>query len=82
LVNRVVPTAETVREAVGLAHRLAALPPYAVQEARRLLNSQLGQATSLLSECARAESACFDTEEHRAAVEQLSGRLAAKTGES
>jgi enoyl-CoA hydratase len=82
LVNRVVPTAETVGEAVGLAHRLAALPPYAVQEARRLLNSHLGQAATLLAECARAESACFDTEEHRAAVEQLSGRLAAKAGES
>ncbi|MDT5131065.1 MAG: hypothetical protein QOE41_376, partial [Mycobacterium sp.] len=37
---------------------------------------------TLLAECARAESACFDTEEHRAAVEQLSGRLAAKAGES
>jgi enoyl-CoA hydratase len=82
LVNRVAPTSETVREAVALAQRLAVLPPHAVQEARRLLNYQLGQAASLLSECARAESACFDTEEHSAAVAQLSGRLAAKAGES
>lgn len=81
LVNRVVPIAETVGEALGLAHRLAAMPPYAVQQARRLLNSHFDQA-ALLSECGRAEHACFDTEEHRAAVEQLSGRFAAKAGES
>lgn len=82
LVNRVVPTAETVREAVSLAHRLAALPPQATREARRLLNSHIERLAPLLPECARAESGCFDTEEHRAALEQLSGRLAAKAGES
>src|ERR1700741_2148200 len=39
LVNRVVPTEETVAAALDVARRLAALPAHAVREARRLLNS-------------------------------------------
>lgn len=77
LVNRVVPTEETVPVALDLARRLASLPPRAVREARRLLNSHIERAAPVLSECARAESECFDTEEHRAALQRLSVRLAA-----
>jgi enoyl-CoA hydratase len=75
LANRVVPNEETVPAAVDLAHRLAALPQHAVQEARRLLNSHIERAAPVLAECARAESECFDTEEHRAALDRLSVRL-------
>jgi enoyl-CoA hydratase len=76
LVNRVVPTEETVPAALDLARRLASLPPRAVREARRLLNSHIERAAPVLSECARAESDCFETDEHRAALDRLSLRLA------
>lgn len=75
LVNRVVPTEETVAVALELAHRLAGLPQHSVRETRRLLNKHIEQAAPLLSECARAESECFETDEHRAALDQLSVRL-------
>lgn len=83
LVNRVVRTEETVTAALDLAHRLAALPPHSVRAARRLLNKHIERAAPMLSECARAESECFETDEHRAALDQLSVRLAARPpGES
>jgi enoyl-CoA hydratase len=79
LVNRVVPTAETVAAALELARRLAALPQHSVREVRRLLNTHIERAAPMLSECARAESECFETDEHRAALDRLSMRLAAKS---
>jgi enoyl-CoA hydratase len=83
LVNRVVPTEDTVQAALDLARRLAALPQHSVREARRLLNSHIERAAPVLSECARAESECFDTDEHRAALDRLSVRLATRPpGES
>jgi enoyl-CoA hydratase len=83
LVNRVVPSEEIVAAALDLAHRLAALPPHAVREARRLLNSRIERAAPVLSECARAESECFETDDHRAALDRLSVRLGARRpGES
>jgi enoyl-CoA hydratase len=78
LVNRVVPTEDTVAAAVDLARRLASLPPHAVREARRLLNSHIERAAPVLPECAQAESECFETDEHRAALDQLSVRLATR----
>ena len=78
LVNHVVPTEETVAAALDLARRLAVLPPHAVREARRLLNSHIERAAPVLSECARAEGECFETDEHRAALDRLSVRLAAR----
>jgi enoyl-CoA hydratase len=79
LANRAVPTPEALAESVRLAHRLAQLPPQAVRETRRLLNSHIDRAASILDECARAESACFDTEEHHALLERLSAKVVAKT---
>jgi enoyl-CoA hydratase len=79
LVNCVVPTEDTVTAALDLARRLAALPPHAAREARRLLNSHIERVAPVLSECARAESECFETDEHRAALDRLSVRLAAQT---
>jgi enoyl-CoA hydratase len=78
LVNRVVPAEETAPTAIDLAHRLAALPAQAVREARRLLNSHIERAAPVLSECARAESECFDSDEHRAELDRLSVRFAAR----
>jgi len=79
LANRAVPAGNVMEEALGLAHRLAALPTHAVQKARQLLNSHIDRAAAILPDCASAESACFDTEEHRVMLERLSARVAAKT---
>jgi enoyl-CoA hydratase len=83
LVNRVVPTQDTLTAALELAGRLAALPPFAVAEARRLLNSHIERAAPVLPECARVESKCFATDEHRTALDRLSARVATPSrGES
>jgi enoyl-CoA hydratase len=79
LANRAVPTSDVLAEALQLAKRLSALPPQAVKQARRLLNSHIDRAAVILADCARAESECFDTEEHRLLLERLSARVAAKT---
>jgi enoyl-CoA hydratase len=78
LVNRAVPAPDVVEEALQLAKRLSALPPQAVQQTRQLLNFHIDRVAALLPQCAHAESECFDTEEHRVLLEQLSARLAAK----
>jgi enoyl-CoA hydratase len=79
LANRAVPASEVLDEALRLADRLAELPPHAVAQTRRLLNLHIHRAAAtVLDESARAESACFDTEEHRVRLEQFSARLAAK----
>jgi len=67
-----------VPAALDVARRLADLPAHAAREARRLLNFHIERAAPVLSECARAESDCFDTDEHRAALDRLSARLAAR----
>ncbi|MDT5146294.1 MAG: enoyl-CoA hydratase [Mycobacterium sp.] len=79
LANRAVPASDVLDEALGLAGRLAELPPQAVQQARRLLNTHIDGAAVILEDCARAESECFDTEEHRVLLERLSARVAAKS---
>jgi enoyl-CoA hydratase len=79
LANRAVPAAEVLDEALGLADRLAALPAEAVRLTRQLLNSHIDRAATILADCARAESACFDTEEHRVLLDRLSARVAART---
>jgi enoyl-CoA hydratase len=61
LANRVVPTGASVAVALELAHRLAALPPQAVQATKRLLNASLhGAVASLLREGLDAETSSFD----------------------
>jgi enoyl-CoA hydratase len=78
LVNRAVPALDVLEEALQLAKRLSALPPQAVRQTRQLLNFHIDQVAALLPQCARAESDCFDTEEHRVLLERLSARVAAK----
>jgi enoyl-CoA hydratase len=79
LANRAVPPCDVLDEALQLAQRLAALPPQAVRQTRQLLNFHIDRVAELLPQCARAESECFDTEEHRVLLERLSARVAAKT---
>ncbi|HEY0808325.1 MAG TPA: enoyl-CoA hydratase/isomerase family protein [Pseudonocardiaceae bacterium] len=75
LANRAVPAADVLPEAMRLAQRLAALPPHATRQARRLLNTQMIWGARILHQCARAESQCFDTEEHRVLLDDLSRRV-------
>lgn len=79
LANRAVPASDVLAEALQLAKRLGELPAHAVRQARQLLNSHIDRAAAILPDCARAESECFDTEEHRVLLERLSARVAAKT---
>ena len=61
LANRVVPTGESVSEARKLAVRLAALPPQALRETRRVLNQPLvARIESSLDALMAAETASFD----------------------
>jgi enoyl-CoA hydratase len=80
LANRVVARPGLLPEATGLAHRLAALPPPAVREARRLLSLPLEQAAAWLAQASQAEFDLFDTAEHHERVGQFAERLAARSG--
>jgi enoyl-CoA hydratase len=72
LANRVVPDAELKTEALALAHRLAALPAQAVQDTKRTLNLHAQRAiTGILEYGIAAETACFTTDEHRAAIDRF-----------
>ena len=59
--NRVVPKGQSLEVALGLAERLAALPPQAVRETKALLNQALrGAVGALLNGALAAETASFD----------------------
>ena len=71
LANRVVPDAELREVAMDMAHRLAALPPRALQDTKRALNLHVERAiTGILEFGVSAEEACFTTPEHKAAIER------------
>ncbi|WP_156688029.1 enoyl-CoA hydratase/isomerase family protein [Mycobacterium sp. Marseille-P9652] len=75
LANRVVPHAEIKQEGLKVAHRLAALPPRAVQDTKRTLNLHAQRAiTGILEYGISAETECFTTPEHRAAIDKFLGR--------
>ncbi|TRW79624.1 enoyl-CoA hydratase/isomerase family protein [Mycolicibacterium sp. 018/SC-01/001] len=72
LANRVLPHADTKAEGLALAHRLAALPPRAVQDTKRTLNLHAQRAlTGILEYGISAETECFTTDEHRAAIDKF-----------
>jgi enoyl-CoA hydratase/carnithine racemase len=75
LATRVVPAASLMDEARGLARRLAALPPQAVQDTKTVLNQHLRMAmvTSLGFGLA-AESQSHDTAEYAAVPESFRSR--------
>lgn len=61
LANRVVPRGEAVTVALGLANRLAALPPQAVVESKALLNKGVHRAVeTLLADGLGHETASFN----------------------
>ena len=75
IANRVVAHDELHAEALQVAHRLAALPARAVQDTKRALNLHVERAiTGILEYGISAETECFTTPEHRAAIERFLGR--------
>lgn len=75
LANRVVPHDDIQAEALRIAHKLAALPARAVQDTKRTLNLHVQRAiTGILEYGISAETECFTTPEHRAAIETFIDR--------
>ena len=75
LATRVVPPDELMTEALAVAHKIAALPPQAVQDTKMVLNQHLRQAAvSVLGYGLAAESQSHDTVEYQAVPEQFRAR--------
>lgn len=72
LANRAVPADSLLPDALAFAHRLAALPPQAVQDTKAVLNQWVRQAAvSVLGYGLAAESQSHDTAEYRAMPDKL-----------
>ena len=75
LANHVAPAGEVMPAALALAHRLAALPPQAVQDTKRSLNLHLKVAmNAVLDFSLAAEGESFATPEVAAAVARIRAR--------
>jgi enoyl-CoA hydratase len=75
LANEAVPRAQLLADAVAFAHRLAALPPQAVQDTKAVLNQHLRQsAVTVLGFGLAAESQSHDTVEYARIPEQFRAR--------
>jgi enoyl-CoA hydratase len=66
LVQRVVPHDRLLDEAVELAGRIAANPPFAVRVARSFVDA--GRADRALADSVEATALLFSTDDHRQAV--------------
>lgn len=72
LANRVVPADAVLSEAIALAHRLASLPPQAVQETKRAINLHLHSAAlQVMPFASSAESESFNTQAVRDFVDRF-----------
>lgn len=75
LANHAVPAESLMQEALAFAHRLAALPPQAVQDTKAVLNQWVRQAAvSVLGYGLAAESQSHDTPEFRAVPDAVRTR--------
>ena len=75
LANGMMPDDELLDHAIGVAQRLADLPPQAVQSTKRAVNLYVRQSSLAALEYAlAAEHQSFDTAEHRDIVEISSAR--------
>ncbi len=75
LANRVVPSGTALTVALGLAERLAGMPPQAVQETKALLNRSLHQTvTSALTLAIAAESASFEEPDFQENLNRMRSR--------
>ena len=72
LANHVCPDDEVLAAAIAAAHKIAALPPQAVEATKRVLNLHLERAVLATIDFAmNAESQSFDTPELRANVDRF-----------
>jgi enoyl-CoA hydratase/carnithine racemase len=72
LATRAVPPEQVLPEATAMAHRIAALPPQAVQDTKSVLNQHLRMAAvTVLGYGLAAESQSHDTPEYRAVPEKM-----------
>ena len=70
-----IPHESIKQEGLALAHRLADLPARAVQDTKRTLNLHAERAvTAILDYGISAETECFTTPEHRAAIDKFLNR--------
>jgi enoyl-CoA hydratase/carnithine racemase len=75
LANFVVPADQVVAEATAFAHRLAALPPQAVQDTKAVLNQHLRlSAVAALGQGLAAETHSHDTPEYAEVPERFRSR--------
>jgi enoyl-CoA hydratase len=75
LATRVVAADALLAEAKAVAHRIAALPPQAVQDTKAVLNQHLRQASvTMLGFGLAAESQSHDTSEYQAVPESFRAR--------
>jgi enoyl-CoA hydratase/carnithine racemase len=75
LANFVVPASEVVEQATAFAHRLALLPPQAVQDTKQVLNQHLRLAAlTTLGYGLAAETHSHETAEYVAVPEQFKAR--------
>ena len=75
LATRAVPPEQVLPEATAMAHRIAALPPQAVQDTKSVLNQHLRQAAvTVLGYGLAAESQSHDTPEYKAVPEKMRAR--------
>ena len=75
LATRAVPPEQVLPEATAMAHRIAALPPQAVQDTKSVLNQHLRMAAvTVLGYGLAAESQSHDTAEYRAVPEKMRAR--------
>jgi enoyl-CoA hydratase len=83
IANRVVADADLMPEAMSLARRLAALPPQAVRETKRVLNAALRRHLEVGLDIALAsEARSFKIPENRAALERALERRPAQSDRS
>ena len=79
LATRLVPDDELMTTALAMAERLAGLPPQALRSTKEAVNLHLRRAAAGVLELAlAAEYQSFDTAEHRAVVERMQARAAAR----
>jgi enoyl-CoA hydratase/carnithine racemase len=75
LVNHVCPDGEVVTQAMACAHRIAQLPPRAVEDTKRILNLHLERAVvATLDFALSAEDRSFSSPELRANLDRLLSR--------
>jgi enoyl-CoA hydratase/carnithine racemase len=78
LANHVCPDSEVLSTALAAAHKIAKLPPQAVEATKRVLNLHAERAVLATIDFAMAaETESFDTPELRANVDRFLGRSAA-----